>query len=130
MVNMTNMIKDVCGCCNKNILIGQRFIECYNCLKIVHYNCRKTSNFNFKLHNSMPLCPDCITTIPQRYNPYRECENITCDIDVDGSEHFYNVNFSEEISSFHKANQILESCKNQNSNFLEINHHTSADSDF
>ena len=126
MVNTINMIKDVCGCCNKNILIGQRFIECYHCSKTVHYNCRKTSKFY--LHNSMPSCPDCITNIPQRYNPFRECENIPCNLD--GSDHFYNVDFSEEISCFQKANHVLENCKTQTSNLLGTHDHSSVASDF
>ncbi len=107
MINRT-LIKEVCDCCNKNVLIGQRFTECQVCSKIIHQNCFKKSNFT--VINLKSTCPNCILLVPERYTPFKDLgeQNEV----ASGNEHddkSYNENFLEMFDCINKASSVLES---------------------
>ena len=108
MIN-TNISKEVCGCCKHAILIGQRFAVCENFPKIIHKKCYKQSHF--AIHNSKQMCPNCISSVLKRYNPYKEYSDKQSDTEHD-YDHFYNQEFSDEISYISQADTILKNCKN------------------
>ena len=109
MMIVNNLAKEVCDCCKGNILIGQRFLACENCNKIIHKNCYKKSKFS--THNSKQMCQACISTVLKRYNPFDECCKMQSNTDND-SDHFYNRELHNEISILHDANSTLKKCNN------------------
>ena len=106
--------KEMCDCCKGNILIGQRFLTCENCSKIIHKKCFKKSKF--AIHNLKQMCPDCILAIPKRYNPFDEL--CTQSDTHDDSDHFYNREFHNEIALLQEASTVLNDCKAYTSNSL------------
>ena len=98
--------KEVCGCCSKNIQIGQPMTECNNCVAIIHTKCYKKSNF--RDINSHHYCGACQPLIPTRYNPFKHSSTIPLD---DDSDHFYNENIYETVECLSTASQILENCR-------------------
>ena len=111
-----NMVKEVCDCCKGNILIGHRFLVCDKCTKIIHKKCYKKSKF--AKHNLEQICPTCISNTPKRYNPFVEYCNMQDNTESD-SDHFYDREFHNEITTLHEANQILNNCKNYLSKSME-----------
>ena len=103
------MTKEVCDCCKGFILIGHRFMTCENCTKIIHKKCFKKSKF--ALHNSKQMCPNCISKIPKRYNPFMEYCDAQNNTDND-SDHFYDREIHEEIPLLKTAYSVLNECKN------------------
>ena len=98
MMIVNNLAKEVCDCCKGNILIGQRFLACENCNKIIHKNCYKKSKFS--THNSKQMCQACISTVLKRYNPFDECCKMQSNTDND-SDHFYNRELHNMRSQFY-----------------------------
>ena len=107
---MINQLKrEVCGDCNKSILIGQRFLECHSCQKIIHKNCFKTSNF--LLQSSHYVCIDCANTKRNLYNPFEELTSCAGAPEHDSDcDKFYAEDFLEVSSSVKKASETLNNC--------------------
>ena len=93
---MIPLQKERCGCCHKNINIGQSISVCHECNCVIHTKCYKLSNFD-KINNNI-FCENCRTEVVIRYNPYK-----------------HNVEDDDENSDVSKTlqtmNNILENCK-------------------
>ena len=102
--------QEVCGDCNKNILIGQRFLECHNCPTIIHKNCFKTSKFT-PLNNTHYVCLDCSKIKTKLYNPFKELTgNGRAPEPDDDNDKFYSDNFIETFNCISKASATLDNC--------------------
>ena len=101
--------REVCVDCNKNILIGQRYLECHDCPKIIHKICFRASKF--RLYNAHYICPDCANIKVKHYNPFKELASShgppTRDSDHDK---FYSEDFVETFSCVNKASETLDKC--------------------
>ena len=119
---MINKIqREICSDCKKNILIGQRYLECNNCLKIIHKNCFRSSNFS--LCDTFYICPNCVNINKKRYNPFKY---ITSNDGVRNSDDdkFYSEDLMETFSCIKKASNMLENCsyyKLKSENSIEYN---------
>ena len=103
---MTPSIKrEICDCCNKNILIGQGYLECQNCPKIVHKLCFKKSKFS--QGGSGSLCTNCFNISVMIYNPFKELIGL----DTESDDKFYSEDFLE---SFDCSSPICIPCHEQN----------------
>ena len=101
--------KEVCGCCAKNIQIGQSIIECKKCINIIHTKCYKKSIF--KDINGLYYCGNCQPLIPTRYNPFKQNLSGSNSHSDDESDHFYNENIYETVDCLNRASQVLELCQ-------------------
>ena len=103
---MTPSIKrEICDCCNKNILIGQGYLECQNCPKIVHKLCFKKSKFS--QGGSGNLCTNCFNISVMIYNPFKELIGL----DTESDDKFYSEDFLESFDCINQASTILENCR-------------------
>lgn len=102
--------KEVCGCCLKNISIGQSISECKKCFGAVHSRCYNKSSF--KLKNGKIYCKSCYPHVPRYYNPFRDigAESIESLRD-DDDDRFYNENIYETVDTLSWASKILERCE-------------------
>ena len=102
--------KEVCGCCHKNINIGQSISECKNCAIAIHTKCFKKSKF--QTINNTYYCKLCYPQISRRYNPFKQHACATPNsLDDDNDDRFYNDNFYETVDCLLQASQILENCE-------------------
>lgn len=110
-------IKEICGCCNKNILIGHRFLECNHCQGIIHKKCFTESKFI--MANRKCLCPTCQTTVTNshKYNPFRDISAEEFEGDCE-EDKFYADNFSSTFDCIQNASRVLENCSRYNSSEL------------
>ena len=107
---MTDTIKrEACDCCNKTMLIGQRFLECQICSKIIHKNCFKKSRFC--RIGSNHLCKESFGTNLGNYNPFKELTRISATENQEHDDKFYSEDFLEAFGCIGKASEILENCK-------------------
>ena len=101
-------VKEKCSHCLKNINLGQKFFECFNCSCIIHEKCFKTSHA--ESINSHFYCFSCKKHISKRYNPFKALI----------SDHQDESNDDPLIM---KVSQTLESC--QSFSTYELNTHLS-----
>ena len=97
-------LREVCSSCSKNILVGQGFLECRNCSKIIHKNCFKKSDIFLKKDS---ICSECAKCTVDKYNPFKELLDHN---NNDSEDKFYSENFAETFDCINKASLILESC--------------------
>ena len=97
---MSNLTKEVCACCSKNINIGQIVMECENCNEIIHGRCYKKAGYT--VVNDNWLCCCCASNHTTRYNPFK--------ILYDEADQ-PNCVSSETLQSLQNINNILNSCK-------------------
>ena len=103
IINKLN--KEVCEVCLKTINIGQATTVCCKCSKIVHTKCFKRSKFS--IHNGEPHCQTCLLTTPKQYNPFKILNKQT----INDSDHSYNEELTDCISTVADASRVLEQCK-------------------
>ena len=122
----SKLTKEKCGCCSKNINIGQRFLECHKCQCIIHKNCFKNSNF--RLIDSNFLCKSCCECKNLVYNPFKDlCYSNEVSKDNENDK-FYSEDWSEAMGSLQTASSILEKCCYYK--FKSVQQHTPKNSDF
>ena len=117
------LIKEKCCCCNKNLLIGQRFVECQQCQRIIHLNCKKNSNFTFE--NSIYLCENCLkySIHHHHYNPFKDLSVVEREIIErdSGDDKFYGEHLSDTFDCIQKGSSLLDSCSyTKSSNLHEL----------
>ncbi len=95
--------KEICGCCNKNVLIGHRFLECHECQSIIHKKCFNVSKFTLT-EDSTFICPHCQIVTVKKYNPFKKLLNIEHD------DKFYADNWLESLDCITKASAVLDKC--------------------
>ena len=101
-----SLIKEVCGCCLKNINIGQAVTECDKCNCIIHTNCFKKSKF--QVINNRSYCNDCNKTIERIYNPFESlCRSRSQD---SFSDRPYNSEISDCFEELSAISQLLNKC--------------------
>ena len=122
----SKLTKEKCGCCSKNINIGQRFLECHKCQCIIHKNCFKNSEF--RLIDSKFLCRSCCECKNLVYNPFKDlCYSNEVSKDSENDK-FYSEDWSEAMGSLQTASSILEKCCYYK--FKSLHQHTPKNSDF
>ena len=104
------LIKEVCGCCLKNINIGQAISECGKCNCIIHTNCFKKAKF--QIINNENYCSNCKETIERIYNPFE----LLCGSKNPGdhSDRPYNAEISDCFDDLKAISKILSNCARQN----------------
>ena len=118
------MRREICDCCKKGILIGQRFLECQECPKLVHKNCYKNSNF---VQGSIGhVCVNCSINNPIKYNPFTELSSKLHEKDSEGK--FYSDDFLESFDCISQASKILDNCMNYK--FKAIHEQVPEETDF
>ena len=103
---MTRILrKEVCGCCLKNINLGQAITECDQCNCIIHTNCFKKS---FKVINNKNYCNNCKDTIDRIYNPFESlCRSYS---ESDYSDRPYNAEIGDCFEDLSAISQLLNNC--------------------
>jgi len=118
------MKREICDCCKKNILIGQRFLECQKCPKLIHKNCFKKSNF--VQGGTGHVCVNCSIIYPVKYNPFTELSSKLYEKDSEGK--FYSDDFMESFDCIGQASKILDKCMNYK--FKAIHEQVPKETDF
>ena len=108
---MRPLRKEVCGCCHKNISLGQSITECQKCNWVIHSRCYKKSSF--KLVNNTPYCQNCCQLVKVIYNPFQNLDGIRQmdNLDTDGSDKSYNNDITEIIDDLSVISSLLNSCR-------------------
>ena len=73
-----NCTKEICGCCQKSIKVGNVVNTCYKCNAIAHAKCSKKMKF-VKINDSI-LCPTCSVNVEIKYNPFKNLYDLENDI--------------------------------------------------
>ena len=102
---INKLTKEVCEVCSKTINIGQATFECSKCTKIIHTKCLKKSKFS--LFDAQYFCLTCFFNTQRRYNPFKLLDNRN----NDNSDHSYNDELTDCISTIADASKALEQCK-------------------
>ena len=90
----TDLIKEVCAHCQRNVCIGQPLIECHACDRIIHSKCYNYSELNSSIDKF--YCNDCSHLAVKKYNPFK--------FDIEDEE----VDLDDNIQ---KLSLILDNCK-------------------
>ena len=107
MIISSSVKKEHCQVCNKNILFHNSFAICTSCSEIAHEKCaQKCFNFD-QIHDSWH-CGKCFASQIIRYNPFK---NIFHDSHLPDD--------SEAMDEINIISQILNSCKNYDSNTID-----------
>lgn len=123
----SNLTKEKCGFCQKNVNIGQRFLECHKCQCIIHKNCYKNSEFS--LINFNFYCKSCSKSENLTYNPFKDLCSSNEEFFKDcENDKFYSEDWSEAIGSLQAASSILEKCSYYK--FKSVCQHSPVNSDF
>ena len=85
---MLKIPKELCGCCQKYINIGQFILECELCQSVIHAKCYKNSEF--ENIDNLWNCKLCAQKHESRYNPFKSCINSNSGV-------FYDAEPSETI---------------------------------
>ena len=104
---MTRLLaKEVCGCCQKNISLGQAVTECEKCTCVIHTKCFKKSFF--QVINNRNYCCNCKDSIEHVYNPFE----LLCrsNSQNDYSDRPYNAELSDCFEEFSAISDILSYC--------------------
>ena len=107
---MLKIPKELCGCCQKYINIGQFLLECELCRSIIHAKCYKNSEF-VNIDN-LWHCKVCAEKHEFRYNPFASSTNSKNGV-------FYDDEPSEAIDLMQHMSNILSNCKSYSKN--EVN---------
>ena len=102
--------KEVCGCCTKNVNIGQAITECGKCRALIHTKCFKKSTF--KMRNKISYCVKCLEDVIEIYNPFDSIAigEGTAKVDED-SEKFYDFDLKNISQEFSTISNVLNNCK-------------------
>ena len=82
--------KEICNHCQKSIGLGLPHFECFNCNRILHAKCFKSSQA--QIINENFYCTNCKHSIPIKYNPFK-------------------VMVDSDDPCIQKISDMLESCK-------------------
>ena len=99
---MLNIPKELCGCCQKYINIGQFILECELCQSVIHAKCYKNSEF--ENIDNLWNCKTCALKHESRYNPFKSCINSKSGV-------FYDDEPPESIELLEHMSNILSSCQ-------------------
>ena len=104
---MTRLLrKEVCGCCQKNISLGQTITECQNCRCIIHGRCYKKSDY--RIINRKHYCSICKDKIELIYNPFDSlCRSYSQN---DHSDRHYNAEIGDCFEELTAISNLLNSC--------------------
>ena len=110
--NYSNLKKEVCELCTKNILIGHCTAVCNKCDLIFHAKCVKKSK-EFRLFRDNLYCISCISAHNIiRYNPFIDLiQNSTNE-----SDKFYENESIELIENIEEISKILDNCQSYDTN--------------
>ena len=100
------LVREVCGCCQSSINIGQAITECFSCDKIMHTRC--IENSEFISIDSVCYCLSCSQSVEHRYNPYKlliDTHHLRDD------PHFYDEDPEALPDFIQQTSNILEQCK-------------------
>ena len=106
----SNMVRESCGECNKQIYIGQSALICSKCDIIFHNTCLSDAVV-FRQSTYCNLCVEKYDII--RYNPY------FIDYEVN-HERFYESDISNLHDMFDGLSEILENCQQYSMDDLNI----------
>ena len=98
------LVKEVCGCCNKIIGLGQAITECENCSSVIHSKCFKNSHY--QVINTKYYCKNCECRIDRLYNPF---ENL-CRSQSDHSDTHYNAELGDCFEDISAISNLLNNC--------------------
>ena len=105
---MGTISKEVCGCCSKNINLGQSITECTRCDSIIHTKCYKKSSFGYI--NSKTYCLTCSDKVNVIYNPFENINKLRDPNDCHESDKFYEDDLSEIFQDFSTISNLLNIC--------------------
>ena len=100
---MSNNTKEVCGCCQKSIKVGNVVNTCYKCNAIAHAKCSKKMKF-VKINDSI-LCPTCSVNVEIKYNPFKNLYDLENDISDIPDDVLKTISTLEECKAY--GNQEL-----------------------
>ena len=110
------LVREVCGCCKKNINLGQAITECGKCTCIIHRSCFKKSLF--QIINNRNYCKNCKDSIEHVYNPFE----ILCrsNSQSEYSDRPYNAEIGDCFEEISAISNLLNGC-NRHKTIKEFN---------
>ena len=100
------LIKEVCGCCLKNVNIGQAVTEFDKCNCIIHTKCFR--KYEFRVINNRNYCNNCKETIEKIYNPFESLSRSNSQNDF--SDRPYNAEIGDCFEELSVISQLLNNC--------------------
>ena len=104
---MTRLLrKEVCGCCGKNINLGQAITDCKKCSRVIHTKCFKKSEY--KIINNSNYCDNCKDTIEVIYNPFESLCHTYSESGHD--DRHYNAEIGDCFEDLSAISNLLNNC--------------------
>ena len=112
---MTVLTKEVCGCCQASVSVGQAIAECTECKCVIHHKCLNMSKLTHLKHDI--YCSSCDHLATARYSPFKlDYENNELDVD----DVIFNFTQKLETCKAHKVDSFNNSYSNLISEHMSI----------